>query len=561
MTELWNNGPVTESNLDAFDWEEGTESVSPKGKKNVRKAKRAVAGLVTAGIGLTAFGLFSGNLLPWQYQGDLPLAPATAEAKVIPTVQGKDSPAMATVTKILSEQPASIEGMNAAAAGPDAAQSLPGLRGCGDIIPIAPSVSGIRAWSGGNWMKPTGITLTMNVYPAGVGSDALSQLVAARCKWLSATMTGNRVDGTVRNGNETTSFISLRNGDVITTITSTNRALPTQFINDISSKMEQSLTPACANPKEQGDTSTRNPYYNIQEFTGLISQAKVQAVQPIPAKKNQPEAQHLPDVDLPEQPDFPFYPKSLPNPVPKPTPPSVPQYPATEETIFFRVPDDTGPGCGWNFTGLVKPAYDQSKIDAKKTTMTKDSQDRMKSNFTAYNQQVVEWEKAWTSYKADEKSYLEYVGKVYEVDVKWSDQRKAQKKYKDDMDAYNNAINDYNNFNTRKKSAQQKYDADVQTCSSYQNATATPFPTMVTPAPTPSVITVTPTTDPTTTPSPTPYETTVMVTPTPYPTTVMVQPTAPISCPPSRPYILDQSAPTVPVKPTPPPDPRPEGER
>lgn len=564
---------TVESALD-FNW----DTTHDKKKGNIKMAM-VIASMLAAIFGLTYFALQQAHLLPWQY-GDNSYAPVSEEPVVLPIVAGQGSVAEETLVAVLSQTPAEIEGMKVAAVGPDFAQSLPGLKSC-DIVPVAPAVSVVKGWSGGNWIKPQGVTITINAYPAGVGYDALAQLSSHNCNWLETRSGDDTVTGIVFNGNEETNFSTWRNGDVIATVTATNTELPQAFIDDMKTRLHTALVPVCVNPDEKGDTSNRNPYYALDQFTGLLVPEVIPANVEHPHNRTQPQIVPLPELTLPEQPEFPFYPYSLPAAVSKPDVPQVPEYPAVEETIYYRDTDDQGPGCGWEFTGMEPAVYDKEKVDEDRAELTANAQKRLSDNFAAYNTAVGEWQTEWIQFESDANAYRTYKWEVDEVAAQWNEQRTAQETYANDLSAYNDAVTSYNSFVTRQEEAQEKYDEDIMTCDAYANATPEPTTTWVYPEPTTEVITVTPTPEPTTTApttppddegdddttpttpeaTPTPYETTITVTPTPYPTTTYVTPTAPIACPPARPSILDQPPPYVPVKPTPPADPRPEGDR
>lgn len=548
--------------------------------KRVRTGNRSAITLIVLMISAVAIGVYFfldyTGLLPHQYLNDEE-PPAVQTPIVAPIVAAKDSDAEQVLTQIMDAAPVELDKLKTAAVGPDFAQTLPGLKDCTGLVPIAPSVSAVKGWSGGNWIKPQGITITINAYPAGLGHDALMQLTDNACSWLNVTTESNKVNGSVRNGNEVTNFVSWRNGDVITTVTATNHDLPTSFIEQMQTKLPEALAPACVNPAEIEDTSSRNPYYSADGFTGLLASETVDAVGDLPAERKQPNVAELPELVLPQQPDFPFYPASLPVAVDRPQAPTVPAYPAIQETIQYRVPDEKGPGCGWEFTGMTAPAFNAEKEDEAHAASVKDAQDRMTANLNTYVTDVSNWQTKWEQYEKDSSAFLQYKWDVDEVAVQWNEQRTAQDTYRNNMTAYNNSVDAYNSFNSRQQEAQRTYDNTVTTCEQYATATASPTTTWVTPEPTTEVRTITPSptppaptgppsdsTSPTEAPEqpePTPYETTVTVQPTPYPTTVLVQPTPPHACPPARPAILDENPPTILDKPTPPPDPRPEGER
>jgi hypothetical protein len=190
--------------------------------------------------------------------------------------------------------------------------------------------------------------------------------------------------------------------------------------------------------------------------------------------------------------------------------------------------DDTGPGCGWAFTGMTAPAFDAAAAAKTKTELTLAAMTKLNADGKEWQKSVLDYWTAYAEYEKSAKAYTDYGTAVTAVNTSWAAIDKKWVAYNDDMAAFRKATKARSEFLDRQKAAQADYDAKVAVCDAPQ-----------------PVVTVTP-----------PPSSETQETPAPAPQAKSPEPQP--GCPAQKPPVLDQAAPEVGPEPTTPEDPRPK---
>ena len=177
-----------------------------------------------------------------------------------------------------------------------------------------------------------------------------------------------------------------------------------------------------------------------------------------------PAVVDLPDVTLPEEPAFPFWPERLPSPVPAPTAPAIPDYPALTTTAPVQVLDGQGPGCGWAFTGQPVPNFDAAAAASKAAVDAEKAADTLGRNVAAYSAGVGAYQAAYTRYLADVRAFQTYAQAVDTVAAAWKVIRLDQAEYREAMVLYTAALTARDLFLARQTAARTAYTTAVALC-------------------------------------------------------------------------------------------------
>ena len=524
-------------------------------------AKRGLAALGTSAV-LTSAALVVavGQVFPaLSVLPSDPVQPKIVSDVTVRVAGDENLPASKAVADLIKPVPAGFGGTEVTS-GPARVTPLPGTQ-CAES-PLAPVVSATRSWASGSG-ESRGLELVVASYGAGIGGSVMDQVDQAACGQVSWSDVPGADAVRILDGDVST--VLIRRGDVVAAIRATGTPIPDEAVADLASRMESELPALCADISSGRGDARRNPYVAPDRFTGRLVDEKVLPDQTVPTQISEAQLPDLADVTVPDPPAFPYWPANLPAAVTKPEVPSLPTPPMDSKTIQVRTQDETGPGCGWDFTGAVAPPFDKAAADAARDRATVAARKTISEDGARYASEADAYVAAAKQFREDAVIWNNYAVQIAEIATAWGKQRSAQQTYANDLSAYNNAVNARSSFLSRQAEAKRIYDDQVLACAARMTETVTITPTLTTPS---STVTITPST------VPTPSETvTVQPTEPPVPTrteTVTAEPTAQpfagapmqqLTCPPIRPLILDQQPPTVPQQPTPPPDPRPESEQ
>lgn len=294
-------------------------------------------------------------------------------------------------------------------------------------------------------------------------------------------------------------------GDVLVTVSSSGA--PGDAAAALDERLVAALDGVCADLDPSRDDARRNPTqggyaaYTEQVAVRLDPAPGAPDVGPAPA---QPAA---PDPGRPTMPSGLAGP-ALPDPLERPAAPAWPGAQPLQVDVTVPAVDRTGPGCGWSFTGAVAPAVDQAAVRARTTQLTSEARTQLKAQQDAWLVAATAYAPALAAYTTAAAAWDAHVDLVTAVTTSWAQQAGDLADYQLALAAYDKAVADMTAFLAERDAAQKAYDAAVAQCET-EGDEVVPEPG-------------------------------ARPTPTGCPT------------PPQRPAILDQPAPTVPVKPTPP---------
>jgi hypothetical protein len=490
----------------------------------------------------------------------LPRGPAQAQAApvpapTVPRLVLAASPARAAIVTSLGDQPAR---------GWVAASDLSWSAGtafdaaCGRPATDA-ALAGTRIYVVGRHQA----VVTVAAYAAGAGAVALREwtTLLGSCTGGSVyryAATGPGVDAVIAGigataGRPPASALVWRRGDVVVTVTvpSSDPSGLASIAATMDAVVVSAVAGTCADVSSTFADAVRSPWIANVDFTGLTVPVPVSVspspvptpagVTPVPSGWT---ADPLPTVSLPARPLDPVWPSDLPTPVAQPVAPTEPSPAATATTVPSRAPDPTGPGCGWAFTGMTPPPYDEAQEAAAAQALAEQAQSQLASSQQLYGASVAAFWQQVPVYQQQAAAFVAYADAVRVVATAWDSITAQRAAYQQAVSAYDAAVQAHDQFVSAQAAAQSAYDAAVATCASQ------PVPPTGTPTDTPTG----PPTD-----SSSPGDTTGPVDTTA--PTGGATPTPPVGngCPPAVPPILTQTAPTLPPVPTPPPDPRPPG--
>ncbi len=404
------------------------------------------------------------------------------------------------------------------------------------------ALAGARVFTVGR----TQVVVTVSAYSAGAGAVALQEwatlLGSCRGGVTRLAVSAPGADALVAGIRPATglpgaSMLFWRRGDVVASVASpqTNPTGLAASAAAVDKVLLTAIAGRCADVASTMADAARSPWVAQDTFTGLTAPVTVSVTpspQPLPPVGVTPvpatySPSPLPSVSLPVRPAEPVWPVDLPLPVGSPIAPSRPTPAPVTSVVPSRLDDPVGPGCGWSFTGQVKPPYDagteallaQARAQQAQADLVV-LQQGWQAGLTAYWQDVPAYEQQALAFAA-------YASAVHDVAVAWDSITAARTAYANALAAYGAAVVARAQFFTDQALAQAAYNDAVAACAATPTDTPTPIPTP--------------------TGAPTPPDT---ATPTPPPTAVP-------ACPPAVPPILSQPPPTLPPVPTPPPDPRP----
>lgn len=498
----------------------------------------AVSGVALAGV----------DLAP---RGPSVAAPPAPAPVPVDTVALTSSPAQAVIVSTLQ---------SSVAPGWKSASTLTWTSGtpfdepCGRPPTAGPVLAGARVFD----IAGRQVVVSVTTYTAGQGAVALNgwSTLLGDCRsgsdsvgrYAVATPGADGVVAWVRPDSGATGAATMflwRRGDVLAAVTSPS-ANPDGLgvlAAQVDTALLATLAGRCADVGSSLADAARSPWVSRESFTGLTQPLPI-AVTPSPTPLAQPDAAIVPDtytpsplpsISYPVRPYDPIWPADLPLPVGSPLAPIRPSPAPSATTVAARVDDPTGPGCGWAFTGQVRPPYDEATEASLTQARAEQAQEELVARQAQWQSDLVAWWREVPLYEQQAALFVGYADAVRLVADAWDRINQERLDYADAVAAYDAAAMARNEFLARQDAARVAYEEAVLACGSTPSPTPTPTPTdSVTPDPTPTGVPV-----PSFTPVP--------------------DPSTPIGtgCPPEVPTILYESPPELPAVPTPPADPRP----
>lgn len=414
------------------------------------------------------------------------------------------------------------------------------------------------------------LRVTLQAYTAGLGAEALAQMYqsAGICGGAEGAAAISPIYGdspgtdgkiaSVSHVGQRTSVASFRLGDVVAFISGSDSQTLINAAVSLGTALESSLGGACADTGSPAGDAARNPFslagYKTHTQAASVSIPAVELPASSPSPSASPSASVSPSgpagqgtypIPSPElvktvarpmdQPAFPVWP-DMPAPVTLPEAPKPPASAATTKKSFQVPAEDTaGPGCGWAFTGLKAPGFDQAMAEASKAKQSTDAMAALKAGAKTWQDDVLTYWKAYTEYSKQAEAYNKYAAGVEETNRAWEATAAKWDEHAEAMKAYEAKKTAREEFLSRQDNARTEYEEQSRKClaplpaPAAEDLPAEPAPGTETPA----------------SPSPSPSP------------SVLPVPAQRPGCPAVKPPILAEKAPDTPTAPKEPANPRP----
>lgn len=280
--------------------------------------------------------------------------------------------------------------------------------------------------------RGTNITVKTMIFGAGQAKTFYDKLVN------NLTDNTNLFDPTnTPKGHITVNNVSLMTrGDVIVSVISDDANLLKTVTTDYLVKLDEMLQQSgCVDLNENSDDASRSFYYDKRAYSGLQKSQKV-AVNTKIITPSVPQAlldSHMRisrmfvdpaervTVSKPETPLPANFPSDMPKKPNIPTFTVQPSTPSNSQTVLVQAADYQGPGCGWTWTGQVKPYYNVQALKQNENMTINNAKNQLSNNIMAYNKSIIDYSLKTmidSSFIADWESYTDNVSQTVQ---KWKD--------------------------------------------------------------------------------------------------------------------------------------------
>lgn len=391
------------------------------------------------------------------------------------------------------------------------------------------------------------VVVTVSAYTAGAGAVALKGWndVIAACSGAVVSASATATPGAealvaglaAADSRPAAAVLFWRRGDVVASVTTVGTS-PTGLAEGAARVDGALLAPMsgrCVNISSALADAGRSPWvatgFQGGAFTGLTTAVPVH-VTPLPLPTAPAGVAGVPStyvptpvpsVSFPVRPADPVYPADLPTPMATPETPVRPSPAPSVTTYPSRLDDTVGPGCGWAFTGQVKPPFNEGQEAVLAQTRAQQALADLALRQQDWQTATLDYWEAVPLYQQQVQAFAAYASAVQQVALAWDTISAQRAAYDAALAAYNTAVEARTQFFLDLASAQAAYDAATAACQTLPTDSASPSDT-ASPSSSPSA-----------------------------------SPTSTDGCPPVIPPILLETPPAVPLPPTTPPDPRPTG--
>lgn len=537
-----------------------TSRVSPRVSQVVKATLATV--LIVNLLAFAGLKLMFPWLSWWPAHEDAVAAPAPEAKPAAMRVPGRTT-AQDVVDQVMRTTPKQFQKKPWAATVPGkGTPALPFDYSCGNEPAPTPGLSETKGWVDSTGPLPSdvrgAVQVTARAYSAGEASLAVRRIEQHASSCFSTDVVGAPrigVQSTMLSGSAGSALV-WRRGDVlmVATVRHTSVSALMPVWKQYDDALVQALRDHCANPDSPDGDWRRSPYADRARFTGLTKGFWVHKpdTQPKPVPPGaKPVRIPAPELNVPyvsrmAAPAPPISPPALPAEPAYPTRPRAPKKPPEQVRVGERIPDQTGPGCGWAFTNQTGPRFDQQRAEDQFQARRAAVSDQLDGRWQRWEQQRVDYFAAYARYVRQVRAYEDYAAEVRSVEAQWAPIVARRQEYVRALAAWRSAVAARASFLREQAAARQSYQQALARCASQPAPSPSPSPT--------------PKQSPTPSPAPKPpgpgKGNGAGPVPGPKPAAYVVpdkpkKPSAPqrISCPPPRPSILDASPPSVPPQP------------
>jgi hypothetical protein len=361
---------------------------------------------------------------------------------------------------------------------------------------------------------PAKVTLT--AYTAGLGAEALNILNAgaAACKAGSDQIRQVALPGvgteafslTLTRGGSEASVVSFRRGDIVGFVASTDSSASAGVAQALDQLLAPVLDSTCTTQASAPADAKRNPFA-ASSYDPFHVPVTVTVKDPGLPKIGSTEDYIAHDLAAPIEipaavtpnvlPVYPVWP-DMPAGVAVPAPLVVPAVSApTSAVLSVPAADVDGPGCGWAFTGMTAPEFDEKAGEANKKALTKAAKKSQASAVKTWSKAVTSYWKAFEPKATEVAAYRVYADQVTAANVAWNQIAAEWAGYNATYAVYQAELAAQVKFVAEQTAANDAYVAAIAACemeNGQPSSTPTPAPTSA-PVPTPTpTATVKPTT-------------------------------------------------------------------
>ncbi|EMY35767.1 hypothetical protein D477_002466 [Arthrobacter crystallopoietes BAB-32] len=442
-------------------------------------------GMALAAGALTLSAVAGTGLFALHLSGTTTVAtsPASAEQTAVPVAKPepvaakiRDVPAEAALTEALEKAPKDWK-----TAGSVQRSATPPLPFSCTAGGSAPAVALSRQFR----VDSERVQVVATAYTAGLGAEAMARLMddADSCAGGGVAVRVGDFDGKkpgveahrvfTYEGFSSAQVVAFRRGDVVVFIAGSEGAPLSRLARELNGHLAGRLEGVCADQKSTVEDARRSPWsaagYRPYTVNDTVSVRDL----PLPrlAKGSEVEAVGLPGPKIKierakpaEEPIYPVWPP-MPDKKAVPKPPASPdKAPVTQAKVAVLAEDETGPGCGWAFTGMSPVAFDAKAAGQDNEERRAKATEQLAAGTVRWQRDVLEYWEAYDGYVDDAAEYKDYAADVRKVNKAWDAIGEKWDEYWVAYDAYQAALGTRSQFFVDQDNARARYQNALDQC-------------------------------------------------------------------------------------------------
>ncbi len=362
------------------------------------------------------------------------------------------------------------------------AASVPHPLSC---VRLTPAASASRGYE----VDGASVQLTLAAYGAGLGAEALGRMTdeADGC-----APGGLRVSGTdladlgsaavrlrVSGPGTDYTIVAWRRGDVVAFAAGTEADVVQATATRVDEVLAGHLAGPCLDQEPTREDALRNAGYAGAAFTGRTEKVELRTARvPLPelpveylaagveATSLDEALPELAEVTVPDPPEHPHA-LALPQPRTRPAPPAPVVAQVTEMAAPRRVPDPTGPGCGWAFTRTAEPRYSAPEAAAANRAAEARTREALEADGARWRADVLAYWVAVHEYRREAAAWQAYASEVARVAASWAEVERQWAEYETAAAAWAVAQAERERLMSAQASAREQYAAELAQCESW----------------------------------------------------------------------------------------------
>ena len=258
-------------------------------------------------------------------------------------------------------------------------------------------------------------------------------------------------------------------GDAIVGFTSPNEDGLKAHEGEILERMRLTLSESkCLDVDSSAEDSTRSFFYDRGSYTGLSDKTFVETKvktdgfsKPLYSEKSE---LNYPYLTVPESPLPEGFPDRLPESVEEPNAPAEPQKGNYTGEANYLVPDDSGPGCGWVWTGQKTPVYDREGMEKEKQKSIGTLQDSLDQQASEYSNSRIIWTVDSMEYMSNVNRWNTFVIEHNKVTDRWKWLNDEREKFQPVWEDWVEEYKLWKSFPERQERAKTQWEKDLKVC-------------------------------------------------------------------------------------------------